>query len=139
MRTVLLAMVVAVPLIAHSASDAAAPLLDLNSIALSPELGLAVYTEREQGHCVLCHAVSSLAVPFQGDVGPTMDGIGSRLTPAQIRYRIVDASRLNADSVMPPYYRTEGLNQVGADYVGKTALSAEQIEQLVHYLSQLKD
>ena len=115
------------------------PLVALDRIQLDAVQGRAVFAEREQGHCVLCHAVDGLDVPFQGDVGPTMSGIGSRLTPAQIRYRIVDASQLNPDTIMPPYYRTEGLKQVSEDYVGETVLSAEQIEQLVFYLASLRD
>ena len=115
------------------------PLTDLARIELTVAAGAAVFVEREQGHCVLCHQVSSLDAPFQGNVGPTMDGIGSRLTPAQIRYRIVDASLLNPDTIMPPYYRTEGLTQVAEEHQGQPALNAEQIEQLVYYLSGLRD
>jgi sulfur-oxidizing protein SoxX len=116
-----------------------APLIALDGAALSAETGAGVFVDRDQGHCVLCHRVASLDAPFQGDVGPALDGIGSRLTPSQIRYRIVDVSRLNPDTIMPPYYRTERLTQVAAEYRGRPALSAEQIEQLVHYLAGLKE
>ncbi len=115
------------------------PLVDLERVELSMAAGRAVFAEREQGHCVLCHQVSSLDAAFQGNVGPTMDGIGSRLTSAQIRYRIVDASLLNPDTIMPPYYRTGGLTQVAAEHRGQPVLSAVQIEQLVYYLSGLKE
>ena len=116
-----------------------APLVALDDVVLSAATGARVFVDRDQGHCVLCHRVASLDAPFQGDVGPALDGIGSRLTPAEIRYRIVDVSRLNPDTVMPPYYRTEGLTQVAAAYRGRPALSAEQIEQLVHYLAGLRE
>ena len=115
------------------------PLTNLAGVPLSAETGAAVFASRDEGHCVLCHRVASLDAPFQGDVGPALDGIGSRLTPAQIRYRIVDASMLNPDTVMPPYYRTEGLNQVAQQYQGQPALTAGQIEQLVFYLAGLKE
>jgi sulfur-oxidizing protein SoxX len=134
------AALVAPAALSHADGDAMPePLTDLARVELSMAAGAAVFADREQGHCVLCHEVSSLDAPFQGNVGPAMDGIGSRLTPAQIRYRIVDASMLNPDTIMPPYYRTEGLTQVAADYRGQPALSAAQIEQLVYYLSRLEE
>lgn len=100
--------------------------------------GLKIFTERERGHCVLCHAVSSNEAPFQGNVGPDLSAVGARLTPGQIRLRIVDASRTNPETVMPPYYRTEGLNQIATEYIGQTVLKAEEIEDLVAYLTGLK-
>jgi sulfur-oxidizing protein SoxX len=122
------------------ASDAQPrPLTDLGALTLTAEAGAGVFASRGEGHCVLCHQVDGLDVPFQGDVGPALSGIGSRLTPAQIRYRIVDVSRLNPDTIMPPYFRTDGLHQVATRYQGKPVLSAAQIEQLVHYLAGLKE
>ena len=40
---------------------------------------------------------------------------------------------------MPPYYRVDGLTRVAASYRGKPILSAEQIEDVVAFLSTLKD
>jgi sulfur-oxidizing protein SoxX len=53
--------------------------------------------------------------------------------------RIVDASRLNPDTIMPPYYRIEGLIRVAPAFQGKTILTAEQIEDVVAYLATLRD
>ena len=103
-----------------------------------PVRGIAVFTERDQGHCVLCHAIGGLDADFQGDVGPALTGLGARLTPGQIRLRVADAQRIWPQTVMPSYYRTGGLHQVGRDYQGKPALTAQQIEDLVAYLSGLK-
>ena len=100
--------------------------------------GETVFTEREQGHCVLCHAVEGLDAEFQGNVGPPLTGLGDRLSPGQIRLRIADAQRIWPQTVMPSYYRTGGLHQVGHAYQGKPALTAQQIEDLVAYLSGLK-
>ncbi|MEE2879662.1 MAG: sulfur oxidation c-type cytochrome SoxX [Pseudomonadota bacterium] len=100
--------------------------------------GLSVFTSRDEGHCVLCHAVDGLEAEFQGNVGPALTGVGDRLTPAQIRMRIADAQRIWPQTVMPSYYRVNGLNQVGEAYRGKPALTALQIEDLVAYLSTLK-
>lgn len=105
----------------------------------SAETGRQLFVARDGGHCILCHQVNSLKAPFQGNVGPDLSAVGNRLTPSQLRLRIVDASTLNADTIMPPYYRTTGLRQVAEDYQGRTALSAVQIEHLVAYLSQLRE
>lgn len=104
----------------------------------SPAAGQALFVSRDDGHCVLCHRVRDLNAPFQGDVGPDLSAVGARLTPEQLRLRIVDASLLNPNTIMPPYYRVAGLNQVAAEYRGRPALSAVQVEHLVAYLSTLE-
>ena len=60
-------------------------------------------------------------------------------TEGQLRLRIVDASRLNPDTIMPPYYRVDGLDRVAPGFRGKPILTAEQIEDVVAYLMTLKD
>jgi sulfur-oxidizing protein SoxX len=108
------------------------PLLGLTGDA---DRGQKIFTEREEGHCVLCHAIDGLDADFQGDVGPALTAVGTRLTPAQIRLRVADAQKIWPDTVMPSYYRIGDLNQVAPEYQGKPALSAIQIEDLVAYLS----
>jgi sulfur-oxidizing protein SoxX len=39
---------------------------------------------------------------------------------------------------MPAYFETEGLTRVQAAYVGKTILSAQDVEDVVAYLASLK-
>ena len=73
-----------------------------------------------------------------GEIGPDLKGVGTRLTPAQIRLRLVDESLINPKTVMPPYYRIEGLTRVAAQYRGKPVLSAQQVEDVVAYLTSLK-
>ncbi len=108
----------------------------LAPVAGSPDLGKQIFVQREAGHCVLCHQVAGLAAPFQGNVGPDLSDVGQRLSPGQLRLRIVDASIVNADTIMPPYYRLQNLHRVADNYRDKTVLSAAQIEHLVAYLSQ---
>ena len=52
--------------------------------------------------------------------------------------RLVDASRVNPDTVMPSFYRTEGLTRVGPAWRGKPILSAGEIEDAIAYLASLK-
>ena len=101
--------------------------------------GAVKFASRESGHCVLCHMVDGLGAEFQGNLGPDLSAVGSRLTPAQLRLRIVDYDRVVAGTTMPSYYRTEELNQVAPEFAGKTLLSAQDIEDIIAYLSSLKD
>ena len=115
-----------------------APLIELTTDQASAASGQAVFVERDAGHCVLCHQVESLNAPFQGDLGPALSDVGSRLSPGQIRFRLVDPSRLNPNTIMPSYYKTDHLRQLPDEYQGKPVLNAQQIEQLVVYLTSLK-
>jgi sulfur-oxidizing protein SoxX len=40
---------------------------------------------------------------------------------------------------MPSYYRTDGLERVGAAWRGKPVLSAEEIEDVVAFLATLRN
>jgi sulfur-oxidizing protein SoxX len=40
---------------------------------------------------------------------------------------------------MPPYYRVDRLTRVAPAFLGKPVLSAEQIEDVVAYLTTLRD
>ena len=89
--------------------------------------------------CILCHSGPFPETRFQGDLAPSLAGAGSRWTMSQLRLRLVDASRLNPDTIMPSYYRVDDLVRVGKNWQGKPILSAEQIEDIVAYLVSLRD
>jgi len=92
-----------------------------------------------QGNCVICHRLPIPEVAFRiGNIGPDLTEVGGRLSPAEIRMRIVNPKVVNPDTIMPAYYRLDGLNRVEKKFQGKTMLSAEQVEDLVAYLSTLK-
>lgn len=100
--------------------------------------GKIVFSEREQGHCVLCHIVQGLDAEFQGNVGPELTYVADRLSAEQIRLRIVDYQLVRPGTLMPSYYRNHDLYQVGEDFADTPILSAEQIEDLVAYLRQME-
>jgi len=104
-----------------------------------PARGRAIVANRTVGLCLLCHSAPIPEERFQGNLAPDLAGAGVRATPAQLRLRIVDAARLNPDTIMPPYYRVDGLDRVARSFRGKTILTAEQIEDVVAYLASLKD
>ena len=89
--------------------------------------------------CILCHSGPFPETRFQGDLAPNLAGAGNRWSVGQLRLRLVDASRLNPATIMPSYYRVEGLVRVGQTWRDKPILSAEQIEDIVAYLAKLRD
>jgi sulfur-oxidizing protein SoxX len=103
-----------------------------------PARGRALVVARESANCVLCHAVPDPAVKFAGDVGPSLAGVGSRLSEAQLRLRIADNLRVNPATVMPSYYKVDGLDRVASAYAGKPVLSAQEVEDVVAWLATLK-
>ena len=102
-----------------------------------PTVGRAIVLSR-QSTCLLCHSGTFPEERFQGNVGPDLTGAGSRWSEGQLRLRIVDAARLNPATIMPPFYRVEGLTRVHPAWHGKPILSAEQIEDVVAFLVTLQ-
>jgi sulfur-oxidizing protein SoxX len=101
--------------------------------------GRNIAASRHIGLCLLCHSGPFPEERFQGTIGPDLRGTAARLSEGQIRLRIVDPSRVNPETVMPAYYRTEGLTRVAPAFRGGTVLSAEQIEDVVAFLATLRD
>lgn len=101
-----------------------------------PARGRSIVANRDQGGCTLCHEVPG-ETRF-GDIAPPLAGAGARLSVPQLRLRVADSTRVNPDTPMPAYYRTEGLAQVARAYRGKPVLSAQQVEDVVAWLATLK-
>lgn len=99
-----------------------------------PDNGRAVYEDVDRGHCALCHQLPALQLKFEGNIGPSLDGVGDRLTQQQLRARIIDPQQANPDTIMPAYHRTEGLQQVQQQYQGKPILTMQEVEDLVAFL-----
>ena len=103
-----------------------------------PARGRAIVANRQVGLCLLCHSGPIPEERFQGNLAPDLTAVGVRLSEGQIRQRIVDPTKVNPQSIMPAYYKSEGLVRVAPAYRGKTVLTAEQIEDIVAYLLTLK-
>jgi sulfur-oxidizing protein SoxX len=102
------------------------------------ERGRAIVGDRRVGLCLLCHSGPFPNPHFQGDLAPRLEGAGARWSEGQLRLRMVDASRINPATIMPAYYRVDGLVGVDAEHRGKPILDAQQIEDVVAYLKTLK-
>jgi sulfur-oxidizing protein SoxX len=102
------------------------------------ENGRRIVTDRQQGLCVMCHSGPFPEARFQGNLATNLAGAGSRWSEAQLRLRLVDASRLNPQTIMPSYYRTENLERVGWQWRGQPILNAQQIEDVVAFLRTMR-
>ena len=101
--------------------------------------GRAIARDRSRGNCLACHRMPIPEEEFHGTLGPSLHGIGSRLTEGQIRLRIVDQKQLNPMTIMPGFYRNpRHFNRVADEYEGRTILTPQEVEDLVAYLVTLK-
>lgn len=103
-----------------------------------PARGRTIVVTRQQGLCLLCHSGPFPEERFQGTVATSLDGAGARWTPPQLRLRIVDSRRLNPDTVMPAFHRSDGHQRVGPAWQGKPILDAQQVEDVVAFLVTLQ-
>ncbi|WP_417627420.1 sulfur oxidation c-type cytochrome SoxX [Pararhodobacter aggregans] len=112
------------------------------------EAGVAVVSSRAQGNCVACHEFAALPnVQFQGNIGPALDGVGSRWSEAELRGIVVDAKHMFPDTRMPSFYRVDGFIRPGDAFTGRAAdpatfgplLTAQQIEDTLAYLMTLTE
>ena len=104
----------------------------MNNAAI--ERGKNVFNDREKGHCLLCHQLTANSEPFQGNLGPSLDGIGSRYSVTELTTRIADPRVFNPNTIMPAYLSTKDLSQVAKAYRGKTILTKQELTDLVMYL-----
>lgn len=110
--------------------------------------GAKVMTTAALGNCVACHVVSAMPdVPFQGNIGPALDGAADRWTEAELRGFVINAKMAFDGTMMPAFYKVSGFVRPGDAYTGKAApsegympiLSAQQVEDVVAYLLTLKE
>jgi len=112
----------------------------LTDVVGNAENGRAIFLNRKQGNCLACHANSDMKDQlFHGEVGPSLDGVGTRWSEPMLRTILVNAKAVFSEqTVMPGFYSLDVGADVRKDLIGKTILDAQQIEDLIAYLSQLK-
>ncbi|MBX9871137.1 MAG: sulfur oxidation c-type cytochrome SoxX [Burkholderiaceae bacterium] len=140
MKTLLAAAALALPL----AGGAVTVVGDGIPAALEGQVGdaargQAIAASRSQGLCLLCHSGPVPEERFQGNLAPDLAGAGARWNAAQLRLRLVNPQHFNPDSIMPAYYRSEGLVRVGARWQARPILDAQQIEDVIAWLLTLRE
>lgn len=103
--------------------------------------GRKAFANRKLGNCLACHAVSDQSEQlFHGDVGPSLDGVADRWSPEELRAIVVNSKAVfTKDTIMPGFYSLDVGVHVRKDLVGKTILTAQQVEDVVAYLATLKE
>ena len=101
--------------------------------------GRAIVLDRQRGLCLLCHSGPFPEAGQQGSLAPSLAGAGQRWNSDQLRLRITDGRRLNPDSIMPSYGVIDPAPQVALRYRGQAILSPQQIEDVVAFLSTLRN
>jgi sulfur-oxidizing protein SoxX len=119
----------------------------LTGVAGNADQGREILTSKSLGNCVACHAAEAYDdISFHGEIGPMLDGVGSRWEEAEVRGIVANAKMTFEGTIMPAFYKSNGYIRPGDAYTGKAAtgdlpplLSAQQIEDVVAYLMTLKD
>jgi len=111
----------------------------LTGKAGDPVKGRETAIHRKKGNCLACHALPVPEQPYHGEVGPELNGVASRLSEGEIRLRIVNPKYSNPGTIMPAFYKTEGLHMVQKKWQGKPMLTAGEVEDIVAYLMTLKE
>jgi sulfur-oxidizing protein SoxX len=100
--------------------------------------GRAIVASRQTGLCLLCHSGPFPEERFQGNLAPDLSASVGHLSEGQLRARMVDPARFNPGTIMPAYYRTEGLTRVAPKFQGLPILSGQEIEDVIAFLLSLK-
>jgi sulfur-oxidizing protein SoxX len=112
----------------------------LTGVAGDPVAGKKAFINRKQGNCLACHINDDASEQsFHGEVGPQLDGAGSRWDEAQLRGLVVNSKMTFEDTIMPSFYRAKNGARTLKKFEGKTILSAQQVEDVVAYLVTLKE
>ena len=132
-------MVLAIPLCAQAQGPVAGEIaVSLTGQPGDPVRGKQIVVNRQTGLCLLCHQGPFPEERFQGTLGPELSASVAKLSVGRIRAQIVDARQFNPDTIMPPYFRTDRLNRVAPQFAGRTLLEAQEIEDVVAFLTALK-
>jgi len=92
--------------------------------------GLDIITQKQMGNCVACHELPGM----QGGpstLGPTLKGVGSRMTREILTTWVKDARAIQPNTLMPPFGSTEGLNKLPSM---RPLLTDAQIQKVVDTL-----
>ena len=80
------------------------------------EEGRKIALDRKKGNCMACHVMAGATLP--GNIGPPLIAMKARFPDkARLRVQIWDASKINPQSLMPPFGRHEILTEDEIDKV----------------------
>lgn len=104
-----------------------------------PVKGRALAINRKKGNCLACHALPIPEQSFHGEIAVSLYGVGNRLSAEELRMQIINPKVTDPDTIMPAFYRTSGFNRVKKNFIGKSILEAQEVEDIVAYLLTLQE
>ena len=112
----------------------------LTGVAGDAANGRKVFMNRKKGNCLACHVNDDMSEQsFHGEVGPELNGVADRWETAELRGIVVNAKKMFEGTIMPAFYRDAGFNRTLKNFDGKSILSAQEVEDLLAYISTLKE
>ena len=115
----------------------------LTGVAGNAATGREVFADRKLGNCLACHQNNDLKeLSFHGEVGPEMNGVADRYEAGELRAILVNSKAVFGDqTIMPAFYHIHDKTgfRVADKFLGKTILSAQDVEDVIAYLQTLKD
>ena len=80
------------------------------------EEGRKIALDRKKGNCMACHVMAGATLP--GNIGPPLVAMKARFPDkSKLREQIWDSSKINPNSLMPPFGRHEILTEDEIDRV----------------------
>ena len=98
--------------------------------------GKKIFSSRKV-NCLSCHQ-APVKEKFQGNLGPSLIGVGSKYNKAEIRLRVINAKIINPETIMPAYFVKVKYARTPKKLMNQTILSAQEVEDIVEYLYSLK-
>lgn len=112
----------------------------LTGVPGDAERGAAVFADRKLGNCLACHENSDMKeMPFHGEVGPLLDGVGSNWEEAELRGIVTNSKKTFPETIMPAFYIDAGFERPLEEFASSSILSAQDVEDVVAYLMALTD
>lgn len=124
-------------LVPYTITDGVAINASLTGVAGDAATGRKLAINRKKGNCLACHAMPIPEQDYHGETAPSLYGVGKRLSEGELRMQIVNSKVTNENTMMPSFYRTVGYNRPNKKFIGKTILSAQEVEDVVAYLLTL--
>ena len=91
--------------------------MSISAEAQTPSVdnGWRVLLEQRLGNCVACHSIpdeQGKKTGIQSTFAPALDGVASRHNPETLRQWVVDARKINPETLMPPFGLTLSPEQI---------------------------
>ena len=84
--------------------------------ASAVDQGKAIAFDRKKGNCLACHQIEGGDLP--GNIGPPLIAMKARFPDkAKLRAQIWDSTKMNPNSIMPPFGRQQILSESDIDKI----------------------